>query len=118
MSFSPRFLPRFFSSLCFLALVLVAATGAAQTEQSYSPVQGGGGQFGRGFVFSEPTGVNAKLWQSQTFALDGGLAWSFVEDGATTIYGDVLWHQFGLLDLDTGALPLYLGGGARFQFGD
>ncbi len=118
MSFSPRFLHRFLSIPCFLTLVLSAATGTAQTEQAYTPVQGGNGKFGLGFVFGEPTGVNAKLWQSQTFALDGGLAWSFVEDGATTIYGDVLWHQFGLLDLDTGALPLYFGGGARFQFGD
>ena len=105
-------------SLLVSLVVLGVCAGSvqAQPEQVYTPAPTSTGQFGLGFVFGEPTGVNAKLWQTPDIALDAGLAWSVVEDAATTIYGDVLWHQFGLLDLDTGALPIYLGAGARFQF--
>jgi hypothetical protein len=102
-----------------LALTVLAVQPLqAQNEAVYAPAQSGGGRFGLGFVFGEPTGVNAKLWQTEAIALDAGLAWSAIEDGATTIYGDLLWHQYGLLDLSSGALPVYFGAGARFQFAD
>jgi hypothetical protein len=104
------------SVLSCAGLVLSAAPVAAQNEQIMQPSQGG--RFGLGFVLGEPSGVNAKLWQGQTVALQGGLAWSFVDDGATSVYGDFIWHQFGLLDVTTGSLPVYLGAGVRAQFGD
>ena len=106
------------ATLAFALWVLGVPPLQAQTEQVYAPAPSSGGQFGLGFVFGEPTGVNAKLWQTQDIAVDAGLAWSVVEDAATTIYGDVLWHQFGLLDVANGTLPVYLGAGARFQFAD
>lgn len=100
------------------AMALSASPLMAQTEQVYAPAQMAGGRFGLGFVFGEPTGVNAKLWQTQELAIDAGIAWSVVEDAATTIYGDLLWHQFDLLEVTNGSLPVYLGAGARFQFAD
>ena len=104
-------------TLCasFAAAAIFAATPApAQMTQPAPMVQGG--RFGLGFVLGEPTGVNAKLWRGRDLALVGGLAWSFVHDGATTLYGDFIWHHFGLFDLESGALPLYVGAGARLQF--
>ena len=104
------------SALSCAGIVLSAAPVAAQNEQFMQPGQGG--RFGLGFVLGEPSGVNAKLWQGQELALQGGLAWSFVDEGATSVYGDLIWHQFGLLDVSSGSLPVYLGVGARAQFGD
>ncbi len=104
------------SVLSCAGLVLSAAPVAAQNEQILQSSQGG--RFGLGFVLGEPSGVNAKLWQGPELALQGGLAWSFVDDGATAVYGDLIWHKFGLLDVSSGGLPVYLGAGVRAQFGD
>ena len=116
--FRPAFFLRSSFTSALAVLVLAVQPLQAQNEAVYAPTQSSGGRFGLGFVFGEPTGVNAKLWQTQALAVDAGLAWSAIEDGATTIYGDLLWHQFGLLDVTNGALPVYLGAGARFQFAD
>lgn len=89
------------------AVVLMIALAA--------PAAGNPNGYGLGFVFGEPSGINAKMWLGHDAALVGGLAWSFVEDGATTIYGDYIQHSYGLLNVQTGALPIYYGVGARLQ---
>jgi hypothetical protein len=93
--------------LCVLAAAFATATAA--------PVAANPNGYGLGFVFGEPTGINAKMWHGHDTAFIGGLAWSFVEDGATTVYGDYIWHNYSLLNVQTGALPLYFGAGARLQ---
>ncbi len=105
---------RVLTALLVTTAVVGTAPAAAQMTQS-APVTPPG-QFGLGFVLGEPSGVNAKLWRGRDFALVGGLAWSFAHDGATTLYGDFIWHRFGLFDLESGNLPLYVGVGARMQF--
>ncbi|UCE02313.1 MAG: hypothetical protein JSW67_13860 [Candidatus Latescibacterota bacterium] len=71
---------------------------------------------GVGAQFGEPIGINAKWWQKSNTAIVGGLAWSVVDDGATNLYADYVWHRFGLFDVNRGRLPLYLGVGSRVQF--
>ena len=101
-----RSLSRF--KLCVLAAaaVCVAAMPAAADPNGY----------GLGFVFGEPSGINGKMWHGHDTAFVGGLAWSFVDHGATSVYGDYVWHNYGLFDVQTGALPVYYGIGARLQF--
>jgi hypothetical protein len=74
--------------------------------------------FGLGLVVGEPTGVSGKLWLSQTTAIDGGLAWSSAGDGDLHLQGDYLVHDFGLFEVDRGALPVYYGIGGRIKFND
>ncbi|MFQ5600073.1 MAG: hypothetical protein ACE5G2_05925 [Candidatus Krumholzibacteriia bacterium] len=93
--------------LAFLVFLMACTCGAPVTAQQHG--------FGLGFLFGEPAGVNGKLWRGHDTALVGGLAWSFVDDGAADLYGDFVWHRFGLLDVDRGRLPLYVGVGARLQ---
>jgi hypothetical protein len=69
--------------------------------------------FGLGIIVGEPTGLSGKGWISKTSAIDGGLAWSFLDDGSLHIHADYLWHNF---DVITPRIPLYIGVGGRMKF--
>lgn len=100
----------------FRSFKLCALAAAAFAIAVAAPVAANANNYGLGFVFGEPTGINAKMWHGHNTAFIGGLAWSFVEDGATSVYGDYIWHNYSLLNVQTGALPVYFGAGARLQF--
>lgn len=74
--------------------------------------------FGIGLIIGEPTGISGKYWTGQTTAFDGGVAWSFVDNGALHIHSDFLKHIFDLIPVGSGDLPLYFGGGARISVGE
>jgi hypothetical protein len=75
-----------------------------------------GDGFGLGAVFGEPTGLSAKVWSSDNTAIDGALAWSFAGPGFLHIHTDFLIHNFDLIDVSEGALPVYFGVGAFVNF--
>ena len=77
-----------------------------------SSAQSGG--FGAGIMFGEPTGISVKSWLTKSTAWDAGLAWNFGEGGALHVHGDYLIHEYGLIKVSKGQLPLYYGFGARF----
>jgi hypothetical protein len=68
--------------------------------------------FGLGVIFGEPTGLSAKLWTSEKTALDAAVAWSFVGTGWLHMHADFLIHNFELIDVSQGSLPVYFGVGA------
>lgn len=70
--------------------------------------------FGLGVMFGEPTGVAFKGWISERSAIDGGLAWSFVDEGSLHIHVDYLYHFYDVFQ--TPRLPIYLGVGGRIKF--
>jgi len=74
--------------------------------------------FGLGIILGSPTGLSAKLWLSKSSAFDGAFAWSFSGKGRFQIHGDYLWHNFDLIKVEEGSLPLYYGLGFRVNFGD
>jgi hypothetical protein len=90
--------------------VAAAAFAIAFASPHAAHAQGG---TGLGIIVGEPTGLSAKTWVGANSALDLGLAWSFVDDGAAHVHGDYLVHNFSLFDTDRGALPLYYGIGMR-----
>ena len=93
-----------------LAVVLVAlACGTASAQ---------GSGVGLGVIVGEPTGLSLKFWQSRTSAIDFGAAWSFSDNSAFHLHGDVLFHKFDLIHVDKGQLPFYFGIGARVKFVD
>ena len=74
--------------------------------------------FGAGIILGEPTGVSLKLWQSETTALDCGIAWAFGDNGSFHVHGDYLWHEYDLIHVSSGRMPVYYGVGARARLGD
>lgn len=69
--------------------------------------------FGAGIVVGEPTGLSGKYWLSQTTALDGAVAWSFLNEGSFYIHADYLFHYFDIISIESGKMPLYWGFGAK-----
>jgi hypothetical protein len=88
--------------LFLFALVSLFATGVFAQNSG----------LGLGVVFGEPTGLSAKMWTSQRTAVDAAVAWSFVGTGWLHIHTDFLIHNFDVINVSEGALPLYFGVGA------
>ena len=94
---------------CWLAgfLMLIAGTESLAQEKG----------FGLGVILGEPTGVSGKSWVSQRNAVDGGLAWSFGDNGSIHIHADYLWHFGGTIESSERITP-YVGVGARVAAGN
>ncbi len=103
----------FVTAIVCLLLLLSAGAASAQQHPTVST-----GRFGIGAVFGEPTGVTAKWWLTREVAMDVTAAWSFANDSAFQLHVDYLIHQFGLLRVREGRLPVYLGIGGRVKFAD
>jgi hypothetical protein len=71
--------------------------------------------FGLGVIVGEPTGLSLKFWTSGKNAVDGGLAWSLNDDSDLHVHGDFLWHNFDLINVSKGRMPLYYGIGGRLR---
>ncbi|HKI44723.1 MAG TPA: hypothetical protein VKA08_05230 [Balneolales bacterium] len=76
------------------------------------------GNFGAGVMFGEPSGITAKLWQGQRNAFDFGLAWSFEHTNSMTMQADYLWHNYNIIKVDEGTMPIYYGVGGRVMVGN
>lgn len=71
---------------------------------------------GLGLTFGEPTGLSAKMWTSERTAIDAAVAWSFSGVGWLHVQADFLMHNYDLIDVSEGALPVYYGAGAYVAF--
>ncbi len=95
-----------FRLLLVSVLIITSLAGGAVAQ----------GTFGLGIVVGEPTGISGKLWISERSAFDAGAAWSFSDEAALTLQVDYLLHNFDLIDVETGQLPVYFGVGGRVKF--
>ena len=89
-----------------LGVMILAGSAAAQ------------GNFGLGIILGEPTGVSAKLWITERTAIDAAAAWSFSNETAFHLHADYLFHNFDLISVEKGKLPVYFGIGGRVKFED
>jgi hypothetical protein len=80
-------------------------------------VEGSNG-WGIGVILGEPTGISLKFWNGRTIAIDAALAWSFKQEDRFHLHMDWLFHNFNLLKVEEGKLPIYLGIGGRVKFTD
>ncbi len=71
--------------------------------------------FGLGIILGEPTGLSLKLWTGNSTAFDGAVAWSFGKNDAFHIHGDFLVHNYKLIKVSKGRLPVYYGIGGRIK---
>ncbi len=76
------------------------------------------GNFGLGIIVGEPTGLSAKLWLTERTAVDMAAAWSFSDEEAFHLHADYLLHNFDLINVEKGRLPIYFGIGGRLKFED
>jgi hypothetical protein len=74
------------------------------------------GNFGLGIILGEPTGVSAKLWLTERTAFDAAAAWSFSDEAAFHLHVDYLFHNFDLISVEEGKLPVHFGVGGRVKF--
>jgi len=71
--------------------------------------------FSLGLAFGEPSGLTAKYEVSRNFAIDFGVAYSFLWGlGGYSIYSDVLYLLPDTLIIDGNSIPLYAGVGASY----
>jgi hypothetical protein len=87
--------------------LLVIFTGSLNAQPS---------GFGIGVILGEPTGLSAKYWISPYCAIDGALAWSLDKKSRVQIHSDYLWHNYRIISVIKGKLPIYYGLGARLVF--
>ncbi len=98
----------------FLGAALPAMSGAATGDAR----AGHTGNLGVGAILGAPTGLTAKYWASEMFAIDGAMAWHFSDDSRFQIHSDALWHfMIPNVKLSEGILPGYLGLGLRVLAG-
>src|SRR5260221_7872283 len=76
------------------------------------------GKFVVGIILGEPTGASAKYWLNDTIALDGAAGGSAKDDTELYLHSDVLWHDFDLIPVSRGRLPVYFGVGGLVRFRD
>jgi len=71
--------------------------------------------FGIGIIAGEPSGLSLKSWISENTAIDGAIAYSFVDDGSIQGHVDYLIHNYSVFNVASGKLPLYYGIGGRIK---
>lgn len=91
-------------SLILLMIVIISGSVSAQDEG-----------FGLGVIIGEPTGINFKAWLGYKTAFVGAAAWSFEHENSWQINLDYLVHNFKLIKLEEGSLPVYYGIGFRVK---
>ncbi|MDD5141579.1 MAG: hypothetical protein PHY43_15120 [Verrucomicrobiales bacterium] len=87
-------------------------TKTADTSEDYA------GKLGAGVIVGEPTGGSVKYWFNDTLAIDGAVGWSSHDNTDLYLHSDVLWHNFDLIPVSQGRLPVYFGAGGLVRFRD
>lgn len=96
---------------------LSAAVLAILLSSGFAYAQGNN-DFGLGMILGEPTGVSGKLWTGFGSAVDAAAAWSLDENDVFQIHADYLRHNYSLINVKKGRLPLYYGIGGRARFNE
>jgi len=70
-----------------------------------------------GLYASDNSGISYKNWQSHWNAYDYGIGWSLDKEAAIYAKVDYLTHDYNLVEVPEGKLPIYYGIGAGIEFG-
>jgi hypothetical protein len=106
------------ASACLLRFSLYADDAASSATNAVPESFSHPGKLGVGLTVGEPTGLTAKYWLNDTLALDGAAGWSFHPHADFYLQSDVLWHDFNLIPVPQGRLPVYFGVGGLVRFRD
>ena len=73
-------------------------------------------KFGVGVTVGEPFGPSAKYFFNDAVAIDGAFGWSTHDHTDFYMQSDLLWHDFDLIPVSQGAMPVYFGAGGLLRF--
>jgi len=104
------------SSVIAAVLMLAMAAAVGSTSAAAAGGKADQGTWEAGVLLGEPTGFSAKYWTTPNTALDFGAAWSFEGKGQFHFHCDYLFHNYTLVKVDRGSLPVYFGIGGRVRF--
>jgi len=93
-------------------LFLILAVTLSLSAVNSSKAQDKG--FGLGIIVGEPTGIAFKGWLDNKSAVDGGVAWSFLNNGSFHVHVDYLRH-IDLESTSSGNFLFYYGIGGRIK---
>jgi hypothetical protein len=96
--------------------IIVAATALALAATV--PALAETSTFGAGIIIGEPTGVGIKTHLTSGNGLAFGVAWSLDEDNELHVQGDYLYHNYDLITVEEGEMPLYFGVGGRIKINE
>lgn len=71
------------------------------------------GSFDAGAIVGDPTGLSIKAWINDSYAFDIAASWSNGRRDKRYVHGDYLRHDYTLINVKNGDLPVYYGIGAR-----
>ena len=100
----------FFVTAAFLLGAVLPGTSYAQSGESAAKPSK---HIGIGIIVGEPTGVDLKWFLSHEHAIEGALAWSLSGDNNLHLQAEYLFHNYGLITVKQGKLPLFFGVGGR-----
>lgn len=95
------------ASIALAVALALAAPAAAETTA-----------FGLGIIIGEPTGVGMKAHLNSGNALAFGVAWSLEDENQLHVHCDYLYHNYDLIFVEEGELPLYFGVGGRIKINE
>jgi len=100
--------------------VRAADEAAALTQSSSpgSPAESYVEKLGAGITVGEPIGASLKYWFNERLAIDGAVGWSSHDNTDLYVHSDVLWHNFDLIPVSHGSLPVYFGAGGLVRIRD
>lgn len=79
-------------------------------------MNGMAGKFGVGLTFGEPLGPSAKYFFNDVVGIDGAFGWSTHDHTDFYMQSDLLSHDFDLIPVSQGAMPVYFGAGGLLRF--
>lgn len=95
--------------IAMMAALLCGVAGIVNAQDSGTGV---------GLILGEPTGLSLKNWTSERTAVAVAIAWAFDPNTSFHVHGDYLFHDYTMVTVEKGRLPLYAGIGARLKFDD
>ena len=110
----------------FAVLGILSVVTCLRAQQTYSasnpgsqmatPMTGYANRLGIGVQLGEPFGFNAKYFLNDFMAVDGAVGWSPADYASAEIHADLLVHDFNMITVSNGEMPVYAGVGILGRF--
>jgi hypothetical protein len=94
----------------------MTTTNAMQTQMPPMALNDYSHSLSAGLMVGEPTGPTVKYFLNDTVAVDAAAGWSPYRHASAELHADILLHDFNLIPVDQGKLPVYVGAGALVRF--
>jgi len=103
--------------MAFLTAGVLSLPSVVRADSDYHPTNDGG-NFGLGLEFGQPGnwGATGKIWIDRENAFQPAV--KFDAGGTAILQLDYLWHNFDIIQMSDGEMPLYIGLGGNVVLED